>query len=149
MAELPLPTGFGVPAATSRAVPLLPAWGRLLSLGGRRGAHTSEQAGRQQQQQAGLCWILFAGSGNLTEDMESQLQANNIRIEVLERENAQLKALLAKVKVAAEQGVLKVSWVPQGGCCVPQNHPMAPRHSLGTPAEPGAGSSCCWEVALV
>ncbi|NXE43112.1 CC157 protein, partial [Ptilorrhoa leucosticta] len=49
----------------------------------------------------------FESSGNLTEDMESQLQANNIRIEVLEQENAQLKALLAKVKVAAEQGVLK------------------------------------------
>lgn len=56
---------------------------------------------------------MFAGSGNLTEDMESQLQANNIRIQVLEQENAQLKALLAKVKAAAEQGVLKVSWVPQ------------------------------------
>ncbi|NXA66301.1 CC157 protein, partial [Mohoua ochrocephala] len=49
----------------------------------------------------------FESSGNLMEDMESQLQANNIRIEVLERENAQLEALLAKVKVAAEQGVLK------------------------------------------
>ncbi|NXR69761.1 CC157 protein, partial [Rhadina sibilatrix] len=46
-------------------------------------------------------------SGNLTEDMESQLQANTIRIEVLERENEQLRALLAKVKAAAEQGVLK------------------------------------------
>ncbi|NXE01755.1 CC157 protein, partial [Chaetorhynchus papuensis] len=56
----------------------------------------------------------FESSGNLTEDMERQLQANNIRIEVLERENAQLEALLAKVKVAAEQGVLKVSWMPQG-----------------------------------
>ncbi|NXU10191.1 CC157 protein, partial [Pardalotus punctatus] len=44
---------------------------------------------------------------NLTEDMESHLQANNIRIKVLERENAQLEALLAKVKAAAEQGVLK------------------------------------------
>ncbi|NXY53525.1 CC157 protein, partial [Callaeas wilsoni] len=55
----------------------------------------------------------FESSGNLTEDMESQLQANNIRIEVLERENAQLEALLAKVKAAAKQGVLKVSWVPQ------------------------------------
>ncbi|NXV08117.1 CC157 protein, partial [Cettia cetti] len=56
----------------------------------------------------------FESSGNLTEDMESQLQANTIRIEVLQRENAQLQALLAKVKAAAEQGVLKVSWVPQG-----------------------------------
>ncbi|XP_033374131.1 LOW QUALITY PROTEIN: coiled-coil domain-containing protein 157 [Parus major] len=50
----------------------------------------------------------FESSGNLTEDMESQLQANTIRIEVLERENAQLEALLAKVKAAAEQGVLKL-----------------------------------------
>ncbi|NWW10169.1 CC157 protein, partial [Oreocharis arfaki] len=49
----------------------------------------------------------FESSGNLTEDMERQLQANNIRIEVLERENAQLEAVLAKVKVAAEQGMLK------------------------------------------
>ncbi|NWU35885.1 CC157 protein, partial [Hylia prasina] len=49
----------------------------------------------------------FESSGNLTEDMESQLQANTIRIEVLERENAQLQALLAKVKAAAEQGMLK------------------------------------------
>ncbi|NWT12160.1 CC157 protein, partial [Vireo altiloquus] len=40
-------------------------------------------------------------------DMESQLQANNIRIQVLERENVQLKAVLAKLKVAAEQGMLK------------------------------------------
>ncbi|XP_014749944.1 PREDICTED: coiled-coil domain-containing protein 157 [Sturnus vulgaris] len=63
----------------------------------------------------------FESSGNLTEDMESQLQANNIRIEVLERENAQLEALLAKVKAAAEQGVLKVSWVPQGWVlCTPK-----------------------------
>ncbi|NWZ83539.1 CC157 protein, partial [Poecile atricapillus] len=49
----------------------------------------------------------FESSGNLTEDMESQLQANKIRMEVLERENAQLEALLTKVKAAAEQGVLK------------------------------------------
>ncbi|XP_066056177.1 coiled-coil domain-containing protein 157-like [Chamaea fasciata] len=53
----------------------------------------------------------FESSGNLTEDMERQLQANTIRIEVLQRENVQLQALLAKVKAAAEQGVLKL--VPQ------------------------------------
>ncbi|CAN8193252.1 unnamed protein product [Coccothraustes coccothraustes] len=53
----------------------------------------------------------FESSGNFTEDMKSQLQANKIRIEVLERENTQLEALLAKVKAAAEQGVLKL--VPQ------------------------------------
>ncbi|NWT74537.1 CC157 protein, partial [Prunella himalayana] len=49
----------------------------------------------------------FESSRNFAEDMENQLQANKIRIEVLERENAQLEALLAKVKAAAEQGVLK------------------------------------------
>ncbi|NXR94968.1 CC157 protein, partial [Hypocryptadius cinnamomeus] len=49
----------------------------------------------------------FESSGNFTEDMKSQLQANKIRIEVLERENTQLEALLTKVKAAAEQGVLK------------------------------------------
>ncbi|NWU82559.1 CC157 protein, partial [Onychorhynchus coronatus] len=46
-------------------------------------------------------------TGNLTEDMENQLQANSIRIGVLERENARLSAVLAKVKAAAQQGVLK------------------------------------------
>ncbi|NXK98414.1 CC157 protein, partial [Formicarius rufipectus] len=46
-------------------------------------------------------------SGNLTEDMEKQLQANSIRIGVLERENVRLRTVLAKVKAAAQQGVLK------------------------------------------
>ncbi|NXA11703.1 CC157 protein, partial [Sapayoa aenigma] len=49
----------------------------------------------------------FESSGNLTEDMENQLQANSIRMGVLERENARLGAVLAKVKAAAEQGVLQ------------------------------------------
>ncbi|XP_075625753.1 coiled-coil domain-containing protein 157 isoform X2 [Balearica regulorum gibbericeps] len=43
--------------------------------------------------------------------MEKQLQANSIRIGVLEQENARLRSALAKVKAAAEQGVLKL--VPQ------------------------------------
>ncbi|KAF1456056.1 hypothetical protein FQV08_0012588, partial [Pygoscelis antarcticus] len=49
----------------------------------------------------------FESSGSLTEDMEKQLQANSIRISVLEQENARLRSALAKVKAAAEQGVLK------------------------------------------
>ncbi|XP_051629317.1 coiled-coil domain-containing protein 157 [Manacus candei] len=53
----------------------------------------------------------FESTGNLTEDMENQLQANSIRIGVLERENARLGAVLAKVKAAAQQGVLKL--IPQ------------------------------------
>uniref|UniRef100_A0A8C9L4B6 Uncharacterized protein n=1 Tax=Serinus canaria TaxID=9135 RepID=A0A8C9L4B6_SERCA len=65
----------------------------------------------------------FESSGNFTEDMKSQLQANKIRIEVLERENTQLEALLAKVKAAAEQGVLKVSWV---GAVYPKTTPWPP-----------------------
>ncbi|KFQ49046.1 Coiled-coil domain-containing protein 157, partial [Pelecanus crispus] len=55
--------------------------------------------------------IQFESTGSLTEDMEKQLQANSIRISVLEQENTRLRSALAKVKVAAEQGVLKL--VPQ------------------------------------
>uniref|UniRef100_A0A8C3UUZ3 Uncharacterized protein n=1 Tax=Catharus ustulatus TaxID=91951 RepID=A0A8C3UUZ3_CATUS len=75
----------------------------------------------------------FESSANLTEDMESQLQANKIRIQVLERENAQLEALLAKVKAAAEQGVLKVSWVPQGWVLCTAKPPCGPQTSSGDP----------------
>ncbi|NXJ32894.1 CC157 protein, partial [Ciconia maguari] len=50
----------------------------------------------------------FESTGSLTEDMEKQLQANSIRISVLEQENARLRSALAKVKAAAEQGVLKL-----------------------------------------
>ncbi|KGL99918.1 Coiled-coil domain-containing protein 157, partial [Charadrius vociferus] len=53
----------------------------------------------------------FQSTGNLMEDMEKQLQANSIRISVLEEENARLRSTLAKVKAAAEQGVLKL--IPQ------------------------------------
>ncbi|NXV45385.1 CC157 protein, partial [Uria aalge] len=50
----------------------------------------------------------FESTRSLTEDMEKQLQANSIRISVLEQENARLRLALVKVKSAAEQGVLKV-----------------------------------------
>ncbi|XP_049660084.1 coiled-coil domain-containing protein 157 isoform X3 [Accipiter gentilis] len=53
----------------------------------------------------------FESTGSLTKDMEKQLQANSIRISVLEQENVRLRSALAKVKAAAEQGVLKL--VPQ------------------------------------
>ncbi|NXW16859.1 CC157 protein, partial [Circaetus pectoralis] len=49
----------------------------------------------------------FESTGSLTKDMEKQLQANSIRISVLEQENVRLRSALAKVKAAAEQGVLK------------------------------------------
>ncbi|NXO06488.1 CC157 protein, partial [Oriolus oriolus] len=72
----------------------------------------------------------FESSGNLTEDMERQLQANNIRIEVLERENAQLEALLAKVKAAAEQGMLKRP---------PRDRPQVDHSVRVTPCKAGHG----------
>ncbi|NWR66732.1 CC157 protein, partial [Bucorvus abyssinicus] len=46
-------------------------------------------------------------TGSVTGDMEKQLQANNTRIDVMKQENMKLSAALAKVKEAAEQGVLK------------------------------------------
>ncbi|NXN29308.1 CC157 protein, partial [Nycticryphes semicollaris] len=49
----------------------------------------------------------FESTGSLTKDMEKQLQANSIRMGVLEQENVRLRAALAKVKSAAEQGMLK------------------------------------------
>ncbi|NWS43216.1 CC157 protein, partial [Probosciger aterrimus] len=53
----------------------------------------------------------FESTGSLTEDMNRQLQANSIRIRVLEQENARLSAVLGKVKAAAQEGVLKL--IPQ------------------------------------
>ncbi|KAM4648877.1 coiled-coil domain-containing protein 157 isoform 3-T3 [Amazona ochrocephala] len=58
----------------------------------------------------GVC-VLGAGTGSLTEDMKRQLQANSIRIGVLEQENVRLGAALGKVKAAAQEGVLKL--IPQ------------------------------------
>ncbi|NXG60171.1 CC157 protein, partial [Hemiprocne comata] len=49
----------------------------------------------------------FESTGSWTEDMEKQIQANSIRMAVLEQENVRLWAALAKVKAAAEQGVLE------------------------------------------
>lgn len=50
-------------------------------------------------------------SGNIAEDMERQLQANCIRINVLEEENARLRAMLSKLRETAQQGALKL--IPQ------------------------------------
>ncbi|XP_043831668.1 coiled-coil domain-containing protein 157 isoform X1 [Dromiciops gliroides] len=50
----------------------------------------------------------FESSGNVAEDMERQVQANDIRIRVLEEENGRLRATLAKLKEVAQQGGLKL-----------------------------------------
>ncbi|NXW58565.1 CC157 protein, partial [Eurystomus gularis] len=71
-------------------------------------------------------------TGSLSEDMEQQLQANHIRISILEQENARLSSALAKLKVAAEQGMLKL---------VPQSQLWS---QLGREDTRGAGRSAGW-----
>ncbi|XP_016288036.1 coiled-coil domain-containing protein 157 isoform X2 [Monodelphis domestica] len=84
----------------------------------------------------------FESSGNVAEDMERQVQANVIRMQVLEEENSRLRATLAKLQEVARQGGLKL--VPEaqiwsapskgtqtGSCCHPRR--TSPGH-LGVPA---------------
>ncbi|XP_019394812.1 PREDICTED: coiled-coil domain-containing protein 157 isoform X1 [Crocodylus porosus] len=53
----------------------------------------------------------FESTGNVAEDMEKQLQANNIRINILEQENFRLRTALVKMREAAKQGALRL--IPQ------------------------------------
>ncbi|XP_075069236.1 coiled-coil domain-containing protein 157 [Mixophyes fleayi] len=53
----------------------------------------------------------FESSGNITEDMEKQLQANSIRISILEEENSKLRASLYRLGEMSNQGPLKI--IPQ------------------------------------
>ncbi|KAM7326110.1 hypothetical protein ACRRTK_014588 [Alexandromys fortis] len=48
-------------------------------------------------------------SGNVTHDMERQLQANGTRIQILQEENRRLQSMLTKIREVAQQGSLKVS----------------------------------------
>ncbi|NXR14248.1 CC157 protein, partial [Semnornis frantzii] len=64
-------------------------------------------------------------SGNVAEDMERQLQANSLRMEVLEQDNARLRSALAKLKVAAEQGLLEVRLYPTTTSRVPRGRGAA------------------------
>ncbi|XP_036908397.1 coiled-coil domain-containing protein 157 isoform X4 [Sturnira hondurensis] len=54
-------------------------------------------------------------SGNVTDDMERQVQANNIRIRVLQEENGRLQSMLSKIREVAQQGALKL--IPQDQLC--------------------------------
>ncbi|XP_061241315.1 coiled-coil domain-containing protein 157 isoform X2 [Bos javanicus] len=47
-------------------------------------------------------------SGNVTDDMERQVQANDIRIRVLQEENGRLRSMLSKIREVAQQGALKL-----------------------------------------
>ncbi|XP_022378510.1 coiled-coil domain-containing protein 157 isoform X2 [Enhydra lutris kenyoni] len=50
-------------------------------------------------------------SGNVTDDMVRQVQANDIRIQVLQEENGRLQSMLSKIREVAQQGSLKL--IPQ------------------------------------
>ncbi|XP_037672695.1 coiled-coil domain-containing protein 157 isoform X2 [Choloepus didactylus] len=50
-------------------------------------------------------------SGNITDDMERQVEANDIRIRVLQEENGRLRATLGKIHEVAQQGGLQL--IPQ------------------------------------
>uniref|UniRef100_A0A2K6F8P0 Coiled-coil domain containing 157 n=1 Tax=Propithecus coquereli TaxID=379532 RepID=A0A2K6F8P0_PROCO len=52
-----------------------------------------------------------ADSGNVMDDMERQVQANDIRIRVLQEENGRLQSMLSKIREVAQQGGLKL--IPQ------------------------------------
>ncbi|NXH12731.1 CC157 protein, partial [Bucco capensis] len=77
---------------------------------------------------------LTESTGSVIEDMEKQVQANSIRINVLEEENIQLRSALATVKAAAEKGVLK--FVPQS-----QLWPQLSSLPSEEPGRPDAGES--------
>ncbi|XP_017355094.1 coiled-coil domain-containing protein 157 isoform X2 [Cebus imitator] len=47
-------------------------------------------------------------SGNVTDHMERQVQANDIRIQVLQEENGRLQSMLSKIREVAQQGGLKL-----------------------------------------
>ncbi|XP_040319779.1 coiled-coil domain-containing protein 157 isoform X3 [Herpailurus yagouaroundi] len=66
-------------------------------------------------------------SGNVTDDMERQVQANDIRIWVLQEENGRLRSMLSKIREVAQQGGLKL--IPQDQLWAPHNkgiHGAAP-----------------------
>uniref|UniRef100_A0A8C8A889 Coiled-coil domain containing 157 n=1 Tax=Otus sunia TaxID=257818 RepID=A0A8C8A889_9STRI len=84
----------------------------------------------------------FESTGSLTEDMEKQLKANSLRISMLEQENMRLRSALAKVKAAAEQGVLKLVpqtqlWAQLGS----QHGGEAGRQSAGQPSSRGSSGA--------
>jgi len=52
-----------------------------------------------------MCLLrLTAGTGDLAQDMQNQMKANGLRIEVLERENAKLNKSLFKLVGASDAG---------------------------------------------
>ena len=48
--------------------------------------------------------MCFEGTGDLAEDMQNQMKANSLRIEVLDRENAKLNKSVCKLVGASDAG---------------------------------------------
>ncbi|XP_032459242.1 coiled-coil domain-containing protein 157 [Phocoena sinus] len=69
-------------------------------------------------------------SGNVTDDMERQVQANDIRIRVLQEENRRLRSMLSKIREVAQQGALKL--IPQDQLWTP---PSKGIHRAAPPAQ--------------
>uniref|UniRef100_A0A8D0F8H6 Uncharacterized protein n=1 Tax=Strix occidentalis caurina TaxID=311401 RepID=A0A8D0F8H6_STROC len=98
----------------------------------------------------------FESTGSLTEDMEKQLKANSLRISMLEQENMRLRSAIAKVKAAAEQGVLKVRLRSSQGELAATRERRACASRLtrvtGTPGANGTGRAapggCCNALPL-
>nr|XP_012619352.1 coiled-coil domain-containing protein 157 isoform X2 [Microcebus murinus] len=86
-------------------------------------------------------------SGNVTDDMERQVQANDIRIRVLQEENGRLQSMLSKIREVAQQGGLKwggASWahLSLAFCAVDPAGPALVPSQQGNSGSstPGAGS---------
>ncbi|XP_015672944.1 coiled-coil domain-containing protein 157-like [Protobothrops mucrosquamatus] len=82
----------------------------------------------------------FEISGNIMEDMGKQLQANNIRISILEEENARLRNAIGKMKEPAQQEMQKFVlptqlWIRSAEKPGPQDSAMPP--PVGYPAGTG------------
>ncbi|XP_026578002.1 coiled-coil domain-containing protein 157 isoform X1 [Pseudonaja textilis] len=82
----------------------------------------------------------FEISGNVMEDMGKQLQANNIRISILEEENARLRNAIARIKEPAQQETQKFVlptqlWIRSAEKPGPQDGAMPP--PVGYPGASG------------
>nr|XP_020036386.1 coiled-coil domain-containing protein 157 [Castor canadensis] len=79
-----------------------------------------------------------AGSSSVTDDMERQVQANAIRIRVLQEENGRLQAMLSKIQEVAQQGGLKLTsqdqlWAPPSKGTQVAAPPAQPQSALPGP----------------
>ncbi|XP_075773119.1 coiled-coil domain-containing protein 157 isoform X2 [Pelodiscus sinensis] len=78
---------------------------------------------------------VFESTGDVAGDMAKQLQANNIRISVLEEENSRLRAARGRMKEAAQQGALRL--IPQTQLWPPSSSRIGSKDgAVGPPGSP-------------